>query len=103
METSQHIDPHTQLRTLYMSLLTRQERFDEFKQLLSMYPSQADEEAAEPASAIEVRQKLNERIREWTGMPFVGLSSTQIRMWRAIVVEERINVALSPWKESNNY
>jgi hypothetical protein len=36
-------------------------------------------------------------------MPFSGLSSSQIQMWRAIVVEERINVALSPWKESNCY
>jgi hypothetical protein len=36
-------------------------------------------------------------------MPFSGLSSSQIQMWRAIVVEERINVALSPWKESNSY
>ena len=103
METAQHFDPHAQLRTLYMSLLTRQERFDEFKQLLALYPRAAADTETEPATAAEVRTKLNERIREWTGMPFSGLSSSQIQMWRAIVVEERINVALSPWKESNAY
>jgi hypothetical protein len=103
METAQHLDPHAQLRTLYMSLLTKQERFDEFKQLLALYPSAPGENETEPPSAVEVRAKLNQRIREWTGMPFTGLSSSQIQMWRAIVVEERINVALSPWKESNWY
>ena len=30
-------DPHAQLRALYLSLLTHQEHFDEFKQLLSLY------------------------------------------------------------------
>ena len=103
METAQHPDPHVQLRSLYMSLLTKQERFDEFKHLLALYPSAAAETETEPVTAAEVRTKLNERIREWTGMPFSGLSSSQIQMWRAIVVEERINVALSPWKESNTY
>jgi hypothetical protein len=34
---------------------------------------------------------------------FDGLSATQVVLWRSIVVEERINVALSPWKESNFY
>ena len=103
MQTTQNIDPHAQLRTLYMSLLTRQERFDEFKQLLSMYATAPSEDEVEPPAAAEVRQKLNARIREWTGTPFAGLSSSQIQMWRAIVVEERFNVALSPWKESNGY
>jgi len=103
MHTTQHIDPHTELRSLYLSLLTRQENFDEFKQLLSMYPAVSSEDEEEPAAAAEVRRRLNERIAAWTGMPFVGLSSAQIQMWRAIIVEERINVALSPWKESNAY
>ncbi len=103
MQTTQNIDPQAQLRTLYMSLLTRQERFDEFKQLLSMYATAPGEDDGEPPAAAEVRQKLNARIREWTGTPFAGLSSAQIQMWRAIVVEERFNVALSPWKESNSY
>ena len=103
MNTAQQTDPHTQLRSLYMSLLTKQERFDEFKQLLALYPLVQGEEECEPAEAAEVRQKLNQRIREWTGASFAGLSSSQIQMWRAIVVDERINVALSPWKESNMY
>ena len=32
-----------------------------------------------------------------------GLSAAQTLQWRAIVVEERFNVTLSPWKESNVY
>lgn len=103
MHTTQPIDPHAELRTLYLSLLTRQENFDEFKELLSRYPAVSNADEEEPADAAEVRKKLNERIAAWTGLPFVGLSSSQIQMWRAIVVEERINVALSPWKESNAY
>jgi hypothetical protein len=86
-----------------MSLLTRQDHFDEFKQLLAMYPPVQGDEETEPAAAADVRRKLNERIREWTGAELAGLSSSQIQMWRAIVVDERINVALSPWKESNSY
>jgi hypothetical protein len=102
MHTTQPIDPHAELRSLYISLLTRQENFDEFKELLSRYPAVSNADEEEPTAAAEVRKKLNERIAAWTGLP-VGLSSSQIQMWRAIVVEERINVALSPWKESNNY
>jgi hypothetical protein len=86
-----------------MSLLTRQENFDEFKQLLSEYPAVPSEDETESATAAEIRQKLKERIAAWTGRPFSGLSSAQVRMWRAIIVEERMNVALSPWKESNYY
>ncbi len=103
MQTTQHLDPHAELRSLYMSLLTRQENFDEFKQLLSMYPAITSDSETEPPAAAQIRQKLKERISAWTGMPFSGLSSSQIQMWRAIVIEERINVALSPWKESNHY
>jgi hypothetical protein len=102
MHTTQPIDPHAELRSLYMSLLTRQENFDEFKDLLSKYPAGPGDET-ESDAAVEVRLKLNDRIRAWTGRPFTGLSSSQIQMWRAIVVEERMNVALSPWKESNWY
>ncbi len=102
MQTT-YLDPHAELRSLYMSLLTRQENFDEFKQLLALYPAVPSDHEDEPLAAAQIRQQLNQRIREWTGMPFSGLSSSQIQMWRAIVVEERINVALSPWKESNCY
>ena len=97
-------DPHSQLRSLYMSLLSSQEHFDEFKQLLALYDGVSlatlDEE---PAEAAQVRLRLNERICDWLGGGFEGLSAVQVLQWRAIVVEERFNVALSPWKESNVY
>jgi predicted nucleic acid-binding protein len=96
------IDPHAQLRALYMSLLTHQEHFDEFKRLLALYDLRPDELENEPESAAEIRSRLNRRIREWVGA-FDGLSAAQTLQWRAIVVEERFNVSLSPWKESNMY
>lgn len=95
-------DPHAQLRALYMSLLTRQEHFDEFKQLLALYDVSGSTDD-EPAEASEVRARLNARIRAWIGGRFDGLSVVQVLQWRAIVVEERFNVSLSPWKESNIY
>jgi hypothetical protein len=101
--TPTFIDPHAQLRALYLSLLTHQERFDEFKQLLSLYAVAPDVSDREPEDAAEVRTRLNDRIRAWVGGRFDGLSAAQVLQWRAIVVEERLNVALSPWKESNFY
>ena len=95
------VDPHAQLRRLYTSLLEEQSRFDEFKQLLSLYPVEDADEESEEARA--VREKLNTRINEWLCGHFDGLSATQVTLWRSIVVEERINIALSPWKESNFY
>lgn len=94
-------DPHSQLRRLYMSLLQDQARFDEFKQLLATYPAQTEE--VESSEARAVRDRLNFRINQWLDGGFDDLSVTQVTLWRAIVVEERINVALSPWKESNFY
>ena len=92
-------DPHAQLRRLYTSLLEEQHRFDEFKRLLALYPVvQTDEESAE---AREVRARLNARINEWVAGEFDGLSAAQVALWRSIVVEERINVARSAWRESN--
>ena len=96
-------DPHSQLRALYQALLSSQEYFDEFKRMLQLYtvdPHQVDDE---PTEAAAIRQKLNDRIRAWVGNQFVGLSATQMLQWRVIVVEERFNVSLSPWKESNVY
>ncbi len=104
MTTPSYADPHIQLRALYMSLLTHQEHFDEFKQLLALYeiqPEASDDE--EPMTAAVVREHLNETIRAWVGGRFDGLSAAQVLQWRAIVVEERLNVSLSPWKESNMY
>jgi hypothetical protein len=96
-------DPHEQLRRLYRSLLEQQDRFDEFKQLLALYPTQGEEAEAESDEARVLRVKLNARIREWLGGDFDGLSAAQVILWKSIVVEERINVALSPWRESNGY
>ena len=103
MSMSTSTDPHTQLRSLYMSLLTSQEHFDEFKRLLALYDVDPESPDVEPAEAAEIRERLNDRIRTWTGGRFEGLSAQQLLQWRAIVVEERFNVALSPWKESNTY
>jgi hypothetical protein len=101
MNTETLPDSHTQLRALYQTLLAHQERFDEFKHLLSLYA--AEPGASEAADSREIRQRLNGRIREWVGGSFDGLSIIQMLQWRAIVVDERLNVALSPWKESNIY
>jgi hypothetical protein len=101
--TLRSTDPHAQLRALYLSLLTHQEHFDEFKQLLALYEVTPEVMTCEPDDACVVRDRLNERIREWIGGGFDGLSAAQVLQWRAIVVEERLNVSLSPWKESNIY
>ena len=103
MSTTIATDPHAQLRALYQSLLTRQEHFDEFKRLLQLYQVDPEQLDQEPPEAAAVRQKLNDRIRAWVGGTFDGLSAAQTLQWRAIVVEERFNVSLSPWKESNAY
>jgi hypothetical protein len=96
-------DPHSQLRALYQALLSSQECFDEFKRLLQLYDFDPQQFEEEPADAAAVRVQLNERIRKWVGGPFEGLSATQTLQWRAIIVEERFNISLSPWKESNGY
>ncbi len=99
-----NVDPHTFLRALYVSLLTHQGHFDEFKQLLALYEAKPEVCEEEPAKAAEVREQLNETIRCWVGdRRFAGLSAAQVLLWRAIVVEDRLNVSLSPWKESNWY
>jgi hypothetical protein len=95
-------DPHLQLRRLYISLLEEQSRFDEFKHLLALYPT-TDTGDDEGEEAQEIRETLNSRIRGWLAGDFEGLSVAQVVLWRSIVVEERINIALSPWKESNVY
>ncbi len=103
MHTGTSVDPHAQLRALYISLLQHQEYFDEFKQLLAMYNASPEQSDEEPEEAALVRAQLNHRISTWVGGLFVGLSAVQVLQWRAILVEERFNVALSPWKESNTY
>jgi hypothetical protein len=99
--TTTTTDPHDQLRKLYISLLENREQFDEFKRLLALYDAKPEETDVEPSDAAKTRHELNERIRTWLGGKFEGLSAAQAAKWRVIVVEERTNVSLSPWKESN--
>jgi hypothetical protein len=96
-------DPHAQLRALYQALLSNQDSFDEFKRLLQLYDFDPRQVEEEPAEAAAIRERLNDRIRAWVGGDFEGLSARQTLQWRAIIVEERFNVSLSPWKESNSY
>jgi hypothetical protein len=103
MNTPLYFDPHAEIRALYVSLLTHQEHFDEFKQLLAAYEVEPELLDHEPDAAVAVRRKLNDRIRSWVAGEFAGLSARQMIQWRTIVVEERLNVSLSPWKESNLY
>jgi hypothetical protein len=96
------IDSHAQLRELYRALLENEERYHEFKQLLAAYPL-GQGEAAEQDEAASLREQLNGRIRAWLGGGFEGLTAMQVTLWRSIIIEERFNVALSPWKEANAY
>jgi hypothetical protein len=96
-------DPHTQVRALYRALLEHEDRYHEFKRALALYDVPAEQVEDEPRHAAHLREQLNERIRTWVGVPFDGISAVQMLLWRAIVVEERFNVAVSPWKESNTY
>jgi hypothetical protein len=83
-------EPH--LRALYRALLGHEERFREFKQMLTLYaPEPSHDREAEAATA--VRQRLNQRLREWVGPEFRGLSASQVSLWRCIVVEERFGSA----------
>jgi hypothetical protein len=96
-------DPHAQVRALYRALIEHEDRFHEFKRALALYDLRAEQVEDEPTEAAALRQQLNERIRSWVQVPFDGISAVQMLQWRAIVVEERFNVSVSPWKESNNY
>ena len=95
-------DPHCQLRALYQSLINREDYFQEFKQLLALYGWNSPDDGEAPEDA-ELRERLNDRIRQWLGGHFDGLSAMQMMLWRNIVVESRFNVTLSPWKEANTY
>jgi hypothetical protein len=88
------LEPDLRLQALYRALLGHEERFREFKQFLTLYapePNHADE----PEAAAAVRARLNERLRDWVGPEFAGLSAPQVLLWRCIVVEERFGTAPS--------
>lgn len=101
MSAQPSIDPHAQLRALYISLLDNHAHFEEFKRLLALYDVKPDQLDEEPEDARAVRELLNTKISGWLRGDFDGLSAVQTLQWRVILVEERFNVALSPWKESN--
>ncbi len=103
MNATTRVDPHVQVRALYSALLENEERFHEFKRQLALYEVKADEVDEEPADAAAIRERLNQRIQGWLTVPFDGISAVQMLQWRAIIVEERFNVSVSPWKESNAY
>lgn len=88
-----------QLQALYLALLMRQERFDEFKQLLALYPKPSEEQDGESPEASAIRVKLNDRISEWIGSAFTGLAAHQVLIWRAVLVEEQWGVSLSSMLE----
>jgi hypothetical protein len=93
MDAVIHTEPQEQLRSICRNLLTRQENVFEFQRLLSKYPTNCDE-SSEPAEATAIREKLGQCVRDWTGEPFAGFTVAQMQMWRAIVVEKRLNIAL---------
>jgi hypothetical protein len=103
MSIETKIDPHTQVRALYRALLENEERFHQFKRTLALYDVHAEEIEQEPPTAMALRERLNDQIRSWVHVPFDGISAVQMLQWRAIVVEERFNVSVSPWKEANTY
>jgi hypothetical protein len=92
MDAVIHTEPQEELRSLCRNLLSRQENVFEFQRLLARYPGNCDE-FNEPAEATEIREKLNRCVREWTGEPFPGFTVAQVQMWRAIVVDHRLNIA----------
>ena len=91
-----------QLRATYAEMLSSQERFEEIKHLLAQYPEIPPEADSEPSAAAAAREALNARIGEWV-TPFDGLSATQTRQLRQVLVDNRQNLAVAPWKENNSY
>ena len=56
-----------------------------------------------PEQAAQIRELLNLRIAEWTGSRLQSLSCTDMLAWRGMIVDQRINLGIAPWKEANNY
>jgi hypothetical protein len=103
MTTPIETDPHTQIRALYTLLIEKEECFHEFKRALSLYDASDGGGDQESPEAAALRASLNEKIQSWVHVPFSGISAQQMLQCRAIFVDERFNVSLSPWKESNTY
>jgi len=68
----------------------------------SRIPNPESRRGSLPAHLERVLQRLTAaRAGGTLGDPFDALTAEQLLQWRAIVVEERFNNVLSPWKESN--
>jgi hypothetical protein len=94
--------PTDQLRAIYLKLMIDHDHFDEFRAILASYPLIADE-AEESEYATGIRLLATERAREWTGIHIERLSSAQMLVLRDVLVDQRRNIAASPWQESNMY
>ena len=88
---------------LYIALLVKKERFNEFQQLLLLYPAEASPTEEEPEEAAATRALINRRINEWIGKEVPAHSAMEILQWRQVLVDGRFAIAISPWKESNFY
>lgn len=99
--TASHHDQHYQLRALYKVLCRKQSEFDEFRMIMACY--RVDDVAMEPPEARVLRDMATQRAREWTGLPIRYFSPFQMLQWRKLLVEDRENIAICPWKESNLY
>lgn len=82
---------HAQLRALYQFLLHGEERYDRFKELLSMYPPDLVQHDAQHC-ALLTGELVNATLRDWVGERFQALSAADLLLWRAIVVEERFTL-----------
>ena len=89
--------PRDRFWSLYRTLLTRRAHFEEFKQLLAMYPPSSLRSGAESTDAEFVRSYLNSRIVEWVGQDFHAMSVTELLEWRDIVVDEGGYVSPRSW------
>jgi hypothetical protein len=100
MDTLIHTEPQARLRSLCRALVSKPENIYEFKRLLGQYPPDCHDDT-EPPDAAKVREQLGQCVRAWTGQPFEGFTVAQVQMWRAIVLEGRMNIAQSLWSERN--
>ncbi len=96
-----HTEPQERIRSLCRYLVNRQDNVLEFQRLLARYPDNCDD-LSEPEDAKAIRDKLGQCVCKWTGEPFRGFSVAQVQMWRAIVVEKRLNLSLAPGPDARD-
>src|SRR5215510_9150104 len=86
---------------LWHALLMSKERFSEFQTLLSIYPTEPSSSEEEPEGAAALRARINRRVTEWLGRELQPLSASEILLFRELIIEQRMGIGISPWKESN--